>query len=208
METNQAQNEVTPENLTALATTAATVATQHEEYQAALGTQHEAEAALLERIIETVKPALHALACQIKSHDYSTAGRNGCNPVHTYDTFTETGVCLVDDYDRSKDETGNRGTYGGTRLYLLSDGRLAEVEREGTWSCWQGEPESYTAELEVVDAAYAVARYELTDMIEVLTAKLDEQIKGAKPTRTKAARSRAEKLAALATLVGGQTHAA
>ena len=201
METNQAQNEVTSETLTTLAATAATVATQHQEYQAALGTQQEAEAVLLGRIIETVKPALRALACQIKREDYSTSGRNGCNPVARYDTFAETGVCLVDNYDRDKDETGNRGTYGGTRLYLLSDGRLAEVEREGTWSCWQGEADIYTATLEVITAADAVARYELTDMIEVLTAKLNEQIKGAKPTRTKAARERAEKLAALSTLV-------
>jgi hypothetical protein len=201
METNQAQNEVTSETLTTLATTAATVATQHEEYQAALATQQEAEAALLGRIIETVKPALRALACQIKSRDYSTGGRNGCNPVHTYDTFTETGVCLVDNYDRDKDETGNRGTLSGARLYLLSDGRLAEVEREGTFSHWQGEADQWEASLEVITTVQAVTRYELADIVTALNAKLQEQIKGQKTTRTKAATERASKLAALATLV-------
>jgi hypothetical protein len=205
METNT-QNEVTPETLASLATTAATVATEHEEYQGALSVQSEAEAALLERIVETVKPALRALACQIKSKDYSTAGRNGCNPVHTYDTFPERGVCLVDGYDHDKDETGNRGTNGGSRLYLLNDGRLAHVEREGTWSCWQGEPDTWEAELTIITAADAVKRYELAGIVEALNTKLVEQANGNKAKRTKAAKARAEKLAAVASLVG-VTHA-
>jgi len=201
MDTNT-QNEVTQETLASLASTAATVATEHEQYSAALATESEAEAALLARIIETVKPALRALACQIKSKDYSTAGRNGCNPVHTYDTFPERGVCLVDGYDHDKDESGNRGTNGGSRLYLLADGRLAHVEREGTWSCWQGEPDTWEAELTIITEAEAVRHYELADMIAGLNTKLAEQLKGAKPVRTKAARARAEKLAAVASLMG------
>ena len=197
----ETQNEVTPETLTTLATTAATVATEHQEYQAALATQTEAEAALLGRIIETVKPALRALACQIKRYDFSTSGNNGCNPVRRYDTFDEVGVMLVDDFDRDKDATGNEGTYGGSRLYLLSDGRLAEVDREGTWSCWQGAADTYTATLKTVDAAYAVRTYHLTDMIESINTKLAEQLKGEKAKRTKAANARATKLAAVASLV-------
>jgi hypothetical protein len=199
METSE--TTITSETLTTLATTAATVATQHQEYKAALATQNEAEAALLTKIIDTVKPALRALACQIKSYDFSTSGNNGCNPVHRYDTFDEVGVMLVDDFDREKDATGNEGTYGGSRLYLLSDGRLAEVDREGTWSCWQGAADTYTATLKTVDAAYAVRTYHLTDMIEAINTKLAEQIKGSKAKRTKAATERASKLAALTTLV-------
>ena len=198
----ETQNEVTSETLATLATSAATVATEHSEYQAALATQSEAEAALLGRIIETVKPALRALASGIKSRDYQTAGRDGCHPVHTYDTFDERGVCLVDAYTSRKDETGNRGSNEGSRLYLLDDGRLAEVEREGTWSRWQGEPDTYEATLTIVSVAVAVARYELADMIEAINTKLAEQLKGAKPVRTKAAKARAEKLAAVASLVG------
>jgi len=197
----ETQNEVTPETLASLATTAATVATQHEAFTAALATENESEAALLERIIGTVKPALRALASQIKKYDFSTSGNNGCNPVHRYDTFDEVGVMLVDDFSRDKDATGNEGTYGGSRLYLLSDGRLAEVDREGTWSCWQGAADTYTATLKTVDAAYVVRTYHLTDIIEALNTKLEEQIKGSKGKRTKAATERAAKLAALTTLV-------
>jgi hypothetical protein len=104
----ETQNEVTSETLASLATTAATVATQHEAFTAALATQNEAEAALLERIIDTVKPALRALACQIKKYDFSTSGNNGCNPVRRYDTFDEVGVMLVDDFDREKDAPGTK----------------------------------------------------------------------------------------------------
>jgi hypothetical protein len=199
METNE--TTITSETLTRLATTAATVAKDHEAFTAALSTQNQAEAALLVRIIDTVKPALRALACQIKKYDFSTSGNNGCNPVHRYDTFDEVGVMLVDDFSRDKDATGNEGTYGGSRLYLLSDGRLAEVDREGTWSCWQGAADTYTATLKTVDAAYAVRTYHLTDMIEAINTKLAEQIKGSKAKRTKAATERASKLAALTTLV-------
>jgi hypothetical protein len=193
---------ITTDTLSTLATTAAAVATEHAAFTEARAAEAVAEAVLLETLIVAVKPALRALACQIKSKDYSTSGRNGCNPVHTYDTFAERGVCLVDNYDHDKDESGNRGSNGGSRLYLLDDGRLAHVEREGTWSCWQGEPDQWEAELTIIAAADAVKRYELADIIEVLNTKLAEQLKGAKPVRTKAAKARAEKLAAVASLMG------
>jgi hypothetical protein len=200
MEANT-QNEVTSETLTTLAATAATVATQHEEYQAALTTQQEAEAALLGRIIDTVKPALRALASGIVKTYGDTSGQNGCNPVSEREYFEERGVCLVNAYTSTKDSSGNRGTWEGERLYLLSDGRLAETSRTGEWSCWQGEWDRYEATIKIVDAAYAVKDYELADIVETLTEKLNEQIKGQKTTRTKAATERAAKLAALTTLV-------
>lgn len=201
MET-QNDTTITPETLASLATTAATVAAEHTAYTEALTTEQQAEGALLTKIIATVKPALRALASGIKSRDYSTAGRNGLNPVHTYDTFTERGVLLVDEYDHDKDESGNRGTNGGSRLYLLDGGQLAEVAREGTWSRWQGEPDTYEATLTIISAGEAVDRYELADMVQAISTKLEEQAKGSKAKRTKAAQARAEKLAAVASLVG------
>jgi hypothetical protein len=198
----ETQNEVTPETLATLATTAATVAKDHEAFTEAIDTQNAAEAALLGRIIETVKPALRALASRIVKLDRSTSGQNGCNPVEQKEYFDERGVCLVDAFDREKDTTGNEGTYGGSRLYLLDDGRLAEVDREGTWSQWQGAWSGYEATLTIVDATTAQRHYHLTDMVEALNTKLEEQAKGSKAKRTKAAQARAEKLAAVASLVG------
>jgi hypothetical protein len=186
----------------------AQVVTEHTEYEGALATQQEAEAALLGRIIDMIKPALRALASGIVKTYGDTAGQNGCNPVSEREYFEERGVCLVNAYTSAKDSTGNCGRWEGERLYLLSDGRLAETSRTGTWSRWQGDWDRYEATIKIVDAAYAVKDYELADIVEALTEKLNEQIKGQKTTRTKAARSRAEKLAALATLVGGQAHAA
>jgi hypothetical protein len=197
----ETQNEVTSETLATLATTAATVAKDHEAFTTALATQSQAEAALLGRIIETVKPALRALASRIFRTWRTTSGRNGCNPVEEKDYFDERGVCLVDAFEREKDDTGNRGTYGGSRLYLLDDGRLAEVDRTGSWSQWQGEWNTEECTLEIVDVATAQRHYHLADIIEALNTKLEEQAKGSKTKRTKAATERASKLAALTTLV-------
>ena len=51
----------------------------------------------------------------------------------------------------------------------------------------------------------AVEIYELTGMVEALNTKLEEQAKGNKAKRTKAALERAAKLAALASLVSHAT---
>ena len=198
----ETQNEVTSETLATLATTAATVAKDHQAFTEALATQNQAEAALLKRIIDTVKPALRALASRIVKLDRSTSGQNGCNPVEQKEWFEERGVCIVDAFDREKDATGNEGTFGGSRLFLLDDGRLAEVDRTGTWSQWQGAWSGYEATLTIVDVGTAQRHYHLTDMIEALNTKLAEQVKGEKAKRTKAAHARAEKLAAVASLVG------
>ena len=197
----ETQNEVTPETLATLATTAATVATEHAAYTEARTAEASAEAALLGRIITTVKPALRALASRIKKYDFSTSGRNGCNPVSRCEYFAERGVMLVDDFEREKDATGDEGTYGGSRLYLLDDCTLAYVSRKGAWSCWQGAADTYTAELTIITVASAVEMYELTGIVEALNTKLEEQAKGSKGKRTKAATERAAKLAALASLV-------
>lgn len=188
--------------VTTLAPIAAQVATEDAAHVEAIAAENAAEAALLGKLVETVKPALRALASRIYRTWRTTAGRNGCNPVEEKDHFDERGVCLVDAFSRSKDCTGNRGTYGGSRLYLLTDGRLAEVDREGTWSQWQGEWDSEECTLTIVDAATAQRHYKLADIIEGLNTKLAEQLKGEKAKRTKAAQARASKLAAVASLMG------
>jgi hypothetical protein len=187
--------------VTQLAPIVAQVATEDAAHVEAITAEQAAEAALLARIVETVKPALRAMASRIFRTWRTTSGRNGCNPVEEKDYFDERGVCLVDAFTRVKDSTGNRGTYGGSRLYLLTDGRLAEVDREGTWSQWQGEWDEESCTLTVVDAATAQRHYHLSDIVEGLKAALDKQIAGKKPNATKAAQARAEKIAALARLV-------
>lgn len=177
------------------------VAAEDAAHVEAIAAENAAEAALLARIVETVKPALRALGSRIYRTWRTTSGRNGVNPVEEREDFDERGVCLVDLFDRVKDATGNRGTYRGSRLYLLTDGRLARVVRTGTWSQWQGEWDSEECTLTVVDAAEAQSRYELADIVEGLKTALQKQIEGKKPAATKAAHARAEKIAAVARLV-------
>ena len=132
------------------------------------------------------------------SESYETGGQNGCNPVHRYEHHVEQGVVLVDDWSRDKDETGNRGALTGNRLYLLSDGRLAEVKRTGSFSHWQGESDEYTTTLKIVDARTAMDTWELVDALKSLMEALEKQVgrKGATAT----AKARAERLAALVKL--------
>ena len=37
----------------------------------------------------------------------------------------------------------NSGTYSGDKLYLLASGEWLRIEREGTWSQWQGSPDQW-----------------------------------------------------------------
>ena len=201
MDTNKTLNGIDPITLSNIARCAPLVACEHGEFVDALATEAAAETALLVRVIETVKPALRALACRIYRTWRATSGHNGCNPVEEKDYFDERGACLVDAFDRTKDATGNRGTYGGSRLYLLDDGRLAKVRRTGTWSAWQGEWDEEECTLAIIDAATAQKNYHLADIVEGLAVKLNEQIGGEKSKRTKAAKQRAEKVAALVALV-------
>jgi hypothetical protein len=182
-------------NTIELAEKARRVQADHADYLLAREREREAEVALLQATIETVRPALPGMSQCIRRRSASTSGRNGCNPVdETADFDDEIGVLLVDRYDRDRDETGSRGTYGGDRLYLLDDGRLADVERTGSWSHWQGEWSSWEAALSPMTTAEAVSAYGLDNILAGLTKALDVQIAGNTKAQAQEFRDRADKL--------------
>lgn len=185
------------ETLKKIQDTAPAVAAEYDEHQAAIAAERDAEAKVLETAIEAARPALRAISDRIRSSYYHTGGRNGCNPVKRITYHAERGVLLCDDYTQPKDETGNRGSYEGSGLYLLTDGRLAVVARDGSWSQWQGEPHSYEQTLTVVTPREAMDEWKLDEALEALAEALEKQ-RGKRDS--KAARERAERLAALATL--------
>jgi hypothetical protein len=180
--------------------TAPHVAEQYDEHQEAIQAERDAEAVILSKAIASAKPALKALSSRIVSDGYSTQKQNGFNPVYRskHHLREEQGLVLVDGWSEEKDESGNRGTLGGARLYLLSDGRLAEVERIGSFSQRQGEATKYTTTLKIVDPRTAMDTWDLVDALKGLMEALEKQIgrKGATAT----AKARAERLAALAKL--------
>lgn len=89
-------------------------------------------------------------------------------------TLPEHAVCLV--------ETG----YRGSGLYVLADGRLAEVQRDGTWL--------------IVTPAEAVERFSLPAIIYELHRKVGEQVTKSLEVMAEAAITEAECTAMLPVL--------
>lgn len=176
------------------------VATARGELDAAIDAERTAEAEVLARAIELARPALRALVSRIVRESYETAGRNGCNPVSRTEYHDERGLVLVDGYETCKDASGNRGSISGCRLYLLSDGTLAEATREGSFSHWQGEADSWTSTLAPKTVRDAMNEYALDDCLTALRDALVKQRDGKANDRAKAARERAAQLEALVTL--------
>jgi hypothetical protein len=188
--------------LTSIQELAPIVAASHAELDAAIDLERAAEAALLERAISVAKPALRALAKRIVRSSYKTAGRNGCDYVARTEYHDEIGVCLDDRYDRETDSAGDRGSFCGTRLYLLRDGRLAETERTGSWSQWQGAADEWETTIRILTPRDVMDRaYELYACLSALRDALAKHAAGSAGKRSKAARARAERLSALVTLV-------
>ena len=189
--------------LKALSEKAEIVAAGAQERTAAIKAEQAAEAELLSATIERIKPALRAISSRITKRHATTGGRNGCNPVNEHSYHEERGLLLIDNTKRIRDVTGNRGTYAGASLYLLSDGRLAVVECSGHWSHWQGEWDEEVMELRVVTAEEAMCEWELSGCIEAISKALDAQVTGNSAKVAQAAKARAEKLRSLASLMNG-----
>ncbi len=190
-------------NVQTLATEAAKLATLATDYDAAREAELDAEASVLDAAIDAVRPALRSMSKRIVQYSYETSGRNGCNPVSETRYFGSRGIVLVDDYERVKDETGNRGDLSGARLVLLSDSTLARVKRSGSWSCWQGEADTWEAEMSMLTPREAMDRYELDDCLAALSAAVETATKALSSDVTDRARQRAERLHAVATLARG-----
>lgn len=186
--------------ITEIAKLAQAAAANHEALTSALNDEREAEAAVLTAAIDAAKPALGAVCSRIKKHVASTDGNNGCNPVKRIEYYEHRGLELVDDIYRRGDSSGNRGVYGGTRLYLLATGELAVATASGDWSRWQGEWDTLDIEFKAVTPREAMDTFELKECLESLSKALREQAEGKAPERAKAAKARAEKLRAMATL--------
>lgn len=188
------------EQLSTLADLAPRVAAQHEEHQAALAALAAEEAALLDRVVGIVRPALRALSSR------PLVGSRTC--WHGASTSTSThradwrGVRLAGsdgpDEDHPRD---NDGAYEGSDLYLRPDGTWTQLAYTGTWSRWQGATCEWEAEAVTLTVAQVVAEYEVADLVRALLAACERQLAGNATARTAAARQRAATLAALVALL-------
>lgn len=197
METN------TPD-LSALASLANTVAAQHSELVDAVAAERAANVALLDAVVERIRPALRALASRIKTGERTWwIGTTHTDTECTWssDRGLYVGAADVGPERSNPGRDQNRGGYRGFDLFLTSDGRWLELAYTGGWSIWQGEETEWTAAETYVDTATVERDWGGTDVIPRIVAALQSHADGKAPERAKAARERAERIAAVARLI-------
>ena len=177
---------------------AATVATEHAASVAAHKTVTEAEAQLLERVVNACKPALRAVSTRRRITERTFWPDSVCTEtVYTSgpSALRVHGSGANEDYPRA-----NRGSIEGTDLYLNTDGTWTEATYSGSWSRWQGEGASWDATDKTLTAHEVAASYDVDDVIKAI----GEALTKAEGTRSKAtakALDRAAKVRAVAELV-------
>lgn len=182
------------------------LAPQAAQLRAALDTaadeERTAETALLERIVELVRPALKALATRPVIEERHTGHATMTARHHTVRADFR-GVCLSDDNPGPLEDNGrdNTGAYCGSDLFLLDDGTFAELEYEGTWSRWQGSTSEWTATVKRLTPKEVAAEYDLDQIIPRLHKHLVAYVTGNASKRAAAMHERAERLAAIAKLL-------
>jgi len=194
-------------DLAALAALTAVVTEQDAAHCAAIEAEQQATAAELQRVLDTVRPALRAVCSRVQV-GYAAHHQGDVN----YDQgasrqyLAERGLYLDTDDPGPGQENprANGGRYLGTDLFLLGDGRLAWLTYSGSWSRWQGSSSSWDADVEYVPAEMAAVEMAAQNRgpraIAAIRAALAAQADGTKPKATTAALARAERLTALATL--------
>ncbi|GEM_PF-2980173 len=201
METlNDTTMQRSAERLADLATAALAEA---ETIRDAVGGARDAEAELLEAVgyIAARLGAVAELWTPVRVRHYTTAGRDGSRPVEDNEYAPLRGIVVRDERSSGHDGTGDRGWYGGRRWVLWSDGTLARLEREGSWSRWQGEGSEWTDTIVPLTARQAVEAIDADKVIARLTERLERYL--AHPTEpivTDAERARDRFRAALAVL--------
>jgi len=131
-------------------------AAQHKRVEAsgAIAAARQAQADVLEAILETFRPARGALSCQIQlSSDGEVEAEWHGIPLS----------CEPDDVGPAQEWTNqNEGKYEGSDLFYASAGEgltLIEVTYSGHWSRWQGASCDWTATVRTLSAYEAVCEW-------------------------------------------------
>jgi hypothetical protein len=193
-------NENIEQSIKSIEEKAQTVAAEFAEATNAQMAALKAEAALLEHVVEAVKPALKAISSRPEIAERTWW------PTNTYATTETTRAdwkgLLVSGRGVEEDHpSANIGNYVGEALYLTVEGKFVLHTFTGAWSRWQGAASKWGVEDEAhLDLLEVVESYNATDIIAAINEAL---AKHDRSKFTKAQTERAEKFAALATLLGG-----
>ncbi len=191
------------DTISTLDTLSRTVAEQHGALQTAIADEREAEAQLLEKIVDAVRPALKALSSRIRATErvfwpdsVSTA---------TEETWhAERAVPILVSGPQHDHPRADEGAIVGRDLVLLTDGTFARLDWSGNWTRWQGRTSAEESTLTRISTLDVVQTWNVEDVATKLRVLLEAQVNGKAPKTAQAARDRAEKLRAVAQLLGGR----
>jgi hypothetical protein len=179
------------------------VAEQHADMRAAFAEERAAAAKVLEAAIAAARPALRALVGRIVREERTRWHDNAYTSTER-DYHEERGVLIAGTMAEQAHPRDTDGRYTGEALYLLDNGQLAQVEWGGTWTKWQGRGSTMTGTLRVYESPLACVEdgWDAEELVNGLVDALERQASGRAPERAAKARERAERLRAVAKLLG------
>lgn len=189
-------------DISKIASQAAHVASVHADLTSARSAEEQAEAELLDALIAAVKPALPALSSRIVASERTT----GIATDRQRDAKTwreEKGLCVTGTPGPARaGGRDTRGEYKGYDLFLLADGTWLELAYEGSWSNWQGESCLWSTTSRKLTSLDVAREYDdVPALVERIEKALAAYANGNATKRAQAARSRAEELRAVLTLI-------
>jgi hypothetical protein len=195
----QTEKKETKRLLRELGDQARVVGKQDDERRAAIKSDRDSKAELLEAVVDAVRPALRAIATRVQLDAAGTrcADRNGLL-VGTKKTKEE---YVVGPVVRPISGDPLRGRYGGEDLFLMEDGGFFEVTYDGPWSKVAGEKSGWQGIGVPVGAAEVVAGYDLGSILDEVEEELVAQAGGGAARATARAWASAERIHAIAVLV-------
>jgi hypothetical protein len=175
--------------------------------EAAMNEVVAAEAALLDRLVELVRPALRALGTRPLIANAFSGGKDNCNPWDEETRAEWRGVCAFDckpGPTRDKRGDDSTGIYASSDLFLAADGTWRHLAYSGTWSIWAGAVSGWTATETVMTSAEVARGYGSKD-VDAIIATICHAVTnaGSREKVTAKAKARAEKLNAIVALLGG-----
>ncbi|MBK8593986.1 MAG: hypothetical protein IPN83_00040 [Holophagales bacterium] len=190
-------------NPAALAELARQVSEQNVTMNEAFEEERAAEAALLEKIVESVRPALRALSNRLKASErvwwptnVETANEKTFHP--------ERGIRLAGSGPEQDYPRANDGSIEGRDLVLLDDGSFATLDWSGNWTRWQGRTSTEESALTRITTAEVVTEWNVDVLAAALAKALEAQASGRTEKTTATAKARAEKLRSVSTLLVGR----
>jgi hypothetical protein len=186
-----------------IATLSRSVAEQHATMEAAFDEERAAEEELLEKLVDAVRPALRALSSRLKASE-TTLWPTSTETSTEKTSHPERGVRLDGNGPERDHPRANDGSIGGTDLVLLDDGTFARLDWTGTWTRWQGRTSEETSTLTRITLRDVVETWDVDEIAATLSERLEAQLAGRATKTTAASKDRAEKLRAVAALLGGR----